>query len=130
VLLLQAWTLGVFELVISDHLIIEIVRTLSKPYFLAHVEPGIFDTTLAALQHDATRVALTADVQRVATHHEDDFVLATAVSAVADYLVTGDKQLQRLGTYENVTIISPRAFLTLLSSQVDADPAWKQSSPD
>jgi predicted nucleic acid-binding protein len=100
---------------------VEIVRTLSKPYFLSHVEPEIYDSTLAALRREATHVALTTVVNGVATHPEDDFVLATAISSTADYLVTGDKQLQRLDTYENVTIISPRAFLTLLMSQAAAD---------
>ena len=42
---------------------------------------------------------ITAHVQGVATHAEDDLVLATAESAQADYLITGDKKLQRLGTY-------------------------------
>ncbi len=44
----------------------------------------------------------------------DDLILATAMSSQADYLVTGDKQLQDLGTYQGVTILSPRAFLDLL----------------
>ncbi len=53
----------------------------------------------------------------MATHPEDDLVLATAVSAAADYLVTGDKQLQRLGGYHGVAIVSPRDFLALLQQQ-------------
>ena len=44
-------------------------------------------------------------------------MLATAVSAQADYLVTGDIQLQKLGTYGGVTILSPRAFLDLLQGE-------------
>jgi predicted nucleic acid-binding protein len=47
----------------------------------------------------------------VATHPEDDLVLATAISAKAEYLVSGDTKLQRLGTYEGVKIVSPREFL-------------------
>jgi predicted nucleic acid-binding protein len=41
-------------------------------------------------------------------------ILATAVSANADYLVTGDRKLRDLGRYANVTILSPRAFVELL----------------
>ncbi len=43
-------------------------------------------------------------------------MLATAVSGTAEYLVTGDKPLQNLGTYQSVTILSPRVFLDILSS--------------
>jgi predicted nucleic acid-binding protein len=53
-------------------------------------------------------------VTGVASHPEDDPILATAVSASADYLVTGDRQLQRLGSYRGVSIVSPREFLDLL----------------
>jgi len=50
----------------------------------------------------------------MATHPEDDLILATAASARADYLVTGDRQLLALGTFEEIAIVTPRAFLDLL----------------
>lgn len=34
----------------------------------------------------------------------------------AEYLVTGDKKLQDLRTYEGVTIVSPREFLDTLAT--------------
>ncbi|HEV2107585.1 MAG TPA: hypothetical protein VGR16_04930, partial [Thermomicrobiales bacterium] len=62
-------------------------------------------------------------VRGVAAHPEDDLVLAVAVSAAAAYLVTGDKQLQRIGVYHGVTIVSPRDFLTRLQQEEEpADP--------
>jgi hypothetical protein len=56
-----------------------------------------------------------------ATHPEDDLVLAAAVSAAADYLVTGDRQIRRLGSYQGVTIISPSDSLALLDQPADGD---------
>jgi predicted nucleic acid-binding protein len=53
-------------------------------------------------------------VQGVASHPEDDLILATAVSAQADYLVTGDRQLLALGEYQGAQIVTPRAFATIL----------------
>lgn len=55
----------------------------------------------------------------MATHPEDDLVLATAVSAQADYLITGDAMLRKLRTYEGVSIVSPREFLDVL--EVDGE---------
>ena len=46
-------------------------------------------------------------------------MIATAVSARADYLVTGDAQLLRLGMYERVRIVSPSEFLDVLAAAVD-----------
>jgi predicted nucleic acid-binding protein len=57
------------------------------------------------------RTSIRHEVHGVATHSEDDLILATAVSAEADYLVMGDRKLQDLVTYEGVTIASPRQFL-------------------
>lgn len=63
-------------------------------------------------------VSNTVKVEHVASYPEDDLVLATAVSAKADYLVIGDGALQQLGVYEGVTILSPRAFLDILQASV------------
>lgn len=59
---------------------------------------------------------MAAVVAGVATHPEDDLVLATAISGSADYLVTGDRQLRQLGSFQGVVIVSPRTFLDLLAS--------------
>jgi predicted nucleic acid-binding protein len=69
------------------------------------------------LREEATVVVPTVEVVRVATHPEDDLVPASAVSAGVDYLMTGDRQWQRLGSYEGVRILSPREFLKLLESE-------------
>jgi uncharacterized protein len=46
---------------------------------------------------------------------KDDPIIATAVAARADYLVTGDRaHLLPIGEYEGVRIVSPRAFLEIL----------------
>lgn len=46
---------------------------------------------------------------------EDDVVVATAVAARADYLVTGDRRhLLPLGSYQGIRVVTPRQFLDLL----------------
>jgi len=47
---------------------------------------------------------------------DDDKFLACAVSASADFIVTGDKDLLSLGTYKSVEIISASKFLKTFSS--------------
>ncbi len=65
---------------------------------------------------------ISVSVINVATHPEDDLVLAIAVSAVADYLVTGRRGLQAVGRYRAVTILSPGAVLTLLNRHHPSTP--------
>jgi putative PIN family toxin of toxin-antitoxin system len=44
---------------------------------------------------------------------DDDVVLATAVSGKCDLIITGDKDLLDLGTYQGIRILSPGAFWTM-----------------
>jgi predicted nucleic acid-binding protein len=72
----------------------------------------------AFLESDLAYTPITVHVSGVATHPEDDLVLATAVSAEADYLVTGDRHLLSLGQYQGVRIVTPRDFAAILGLPV------------
>ncbi len=104
-----------FELVISESILTELERTFQNPYFRGRLASTQVVANLALLRREAIIIPITTQVQGVATHPEDDLVLATAESAHADYLVTGDKKLQRLASYYQIIIFSPREFLDLLS---------------
>ncbi|MDH7503578.1 MAG: putative toxin-antitoxin system toxin component, PIN family [Verrucomicrobiota bacterium] len=54
---------------------------------------------------------LTAQICR---DRNDDVVLATAVAAQAEVIVTGDSDLLVLKEYQGIRILSPRQFLELL----------------
>jgi predicted nucleic acid-binding protein len=51
---------------------------------------------------------------RVVRDPNDDAILATAIAARADYLVSRDKDLLSLGEYDGIKIVSPEAFLQVL----------------
>jgi len=119
VLLLDVWRKRVFTLIVSEHILAELTHTLEGRYFRQRLTADEIIADIALLQNDARMTALTTPVSGVATHPEDDLILATAVSAQADYLVTGDTKLQELGTYRSITILTPRAFLNLLTSQTE-----------
>jgi putative PIN family toxin of toxin-antitoxin system len=104
----------IFELVTSLPLVEEVRRGFDDSYFRQRLTPAQITAKLRLLDERATLVAITAAVHGVATHPEDDLILATAVSANADYVVTGDRGLQRLGTYQGTIILSPREFLDVL----------------
>jgi len=56
---------------------------------------------------------------------DDDIVLATAVSAGADLVVTGDQDLLVLESHEGIRIISPRRFLEWLDGHLpEADAGY------
>src|SRR3712207_161245 len=75
-LILEAWRAGRFEVALSDHLQDELVRTLAQPYFTDRVPREVIASYLTFVATHATFVPITATVTGVATHPEDDLVLA------------------------------------------------------
>lgn len=116
-LVLHAWLAGRFAVATSAPLLAEAQRTLDAPYFEARIARSTAAEWMDAIRVLAHDTAITIDVAGVATHPEDDLVLATAASARADYLVTGDRQLLRLGSFEGVSILSPADFLIVLDRE-------------
>lgn len=112
--ILRAWRAGAFALVVSEPILHELARTLHKPYFRRRLREAQLTAVLRLLREEAVVQALTVTVAGIATHPEDDCILATALSGHADYLVTGDRKLQDLEEYQGVRILSPRQFLALL----------------
>jgi putative PIN family toxin of toxin-antitoxin system len=119
--IVDAWRARLFTLATSEHILSEPERTFTRPYFARFLTPQEAADAITLLRSRAVVTTITVVVEGVATHPEDDLVLATAVSAGADYLVTGDQQLQQLGRYQGVTIVSPRRFLELLAAERTED---------
>ena len=115
--IIDSWRAGHFELAISQDILDEVTRTLGKPYFRARLSEAQIERALFLLSRRGRLVSLEVYVQGVATHPEDDRILAAALSAAADYLVTGDAGLLGLRDYKGVRITSPRDFLAVLQSQ-------------
>lgn len=114
--LLRLWQDQQFELVVSDHIMAELLTTMEKPFFRRRLTEDQIESTQRLLRDRATWTPLTISVPGVAPHSHDDPVLATALSADADHLVTGDKRFLALASYAGVTILSPRAFLDVLEA--------------
>lgn len=120
--LLRAWVAEEFELVISEHILNELTRTLGKPYFRRRLGVEQINRAVASIRYASTVTTITREVKGIATHPEDDLIVATALSAGVDYLVSGDIQLQRLDSYEGISIVSPSAFLIILNEEAGDDP--------
>ena len=114
-LIVSAWLAGRFELVVSEHILDEVTRAHAKRYFRDRLNVAGIDYYHGLLRDRATVITITAIVQGVATHPEDDLVLATAVSGNVDDLVTGDERLRtRVPSYCGISVVSPAQFVTIL----------------
>ena len=95
------------ELIVSEQLFIEVSRVLSAK-FGASAE--IIENVIRILKQD-TIFSQPSDPPDVTIQDRDDLlILASALAGKAEVLVTGDKELQALGSIHNLEIISPRQF--------------------
>ncbi|PSR32322.1 MAG: putative toxin-antitoxin system toxin component, PIN family [Sulfobacillus benefaciens] len=106
----EGWLTGQFQVYVSKPLLDEVERTLTKPYFAARLGPEQTDRFLTLLKRTAVLQPIIEPVTGVATHPEDDWILATAQNAQAQFLVTGDKALHALGSFGSTRLIDPAAF--------------------
>jgi predicted nucleic acid-binding protein len=81
------------------------------------VSQDLIDDFIWLLQQD-TVLTQPAHVPNVELQDKDDLsILAAAIAAGAEVLVTGDKELLHLGHVEEVEILSPRQFWEKLKAQ-------------
>jgi putative PIN family toxin of toxin-antitoxin system len=95
--IIDAWRNGKYTVIVSEPILLELERTLQKPYFQQRLTNEQSSRFIVLLRKRAIISPITISVRGVATHPEDDLILATALSAKANYLVTGDAKLQKLG---------------------------------
>ena len=115
--ILKQWRDDKFELIISQHILSELEETLNKSYFRNLLKTQDIDDFLDLLLSEATLTLITTKVRDVATHPEDDLVLATAESGKASFVVTGDHGLQNLKQFKNIKIVSPSTFSEILHTE-------------
>lgn len=93
---------------------------VASPFILAEVRDKLVSKigVAATLADEAVKllrsrfmvVEPTELPRRISRDPDDDAVLATAVTGGCAFIVTGDRDLLDLETYEKISIVSPREF--------------------
>ncbi len=109
---------GVVTLISSPALLAELAEVLERPKFDAILAKS--DTSRAQL---FAKVRLLVEVidppplaQPVCRDPDDDAVLALALAALADLIVSGDDDLLTLVTFEGIPIVTPAQALERLQA--------------
>lgn len=115
---LRAWTAGVFELVVSSHLVAELRAATEKPALARRLDLLHVAALVDALETTGMLVDdPLASSRLVPGDPKDDYVVALAQAAGAHVIVTGDRHLLDV---EGLTppALDPRAFLAWLEAHV------------
>lgn len=105
----------------SEHVFAEVERALARPYFAKKTTAADRAAYMALLRREAFLVTPRTKVEGVASHPEDDAVLAGALDGDARYLVSGDRALRALGAFRGIQIVSPRDFLEIAGAELGID---------
>jgi predicted nucleic acid-binding protein len=117
--LLNRWRSGLYQIVIAEPLLEEVMDAWRKPYWLSRFPPVRPENVERLLRRHAEWVQIGEVVRGAATHPEDDVIVSIALSAQADCIVTGDKRFRGKGNRAGVALYFPREFLDLLDRQID-----------
>ncbi len=99
---------GAFSLVTSGALLEELDEKLSGKFAVPKNKALAF---LSQLKSKAAVVNPSLVVDAVSDDPDDNRVLECAIAGKAEYIVSGDRHLLRLGTHEGIIIFTVRQFL-------------------
>ena len=116
--IIQRWEAGEFLVIISQTLITELEQTLAYPRVRKYLKLSSDDIEKFIEHLNVVAIVVTPQsvLKVVEQDPDDDRVIECAVAGKASYIVSGDAHLLDLGKYNEITILSPKDFLTLLQS--------------
>jgi putative PIN family toxin of toxin-antitoxin system len=99
------------DITLSDDLFDEILRNLRNKIKLP---PDVVDN-IGALLREHSNISIPVPLASEVCRDPDDIkILGLAVASGADYIVTGDKDLLILKSFQGIPILDPRSFSDIL----------------
>ncbi len=110
------WLDGEFELAVSPGTLLELADVLPRPHIFKkyHLTEQLISQHLDTLRTEAEVAPGSLVLDVVPDDSKDNHVVAAAVETHCEYLVSGDRHLLDLREFQNIHIVTPREFLTLL----------------
>jgi uncharacterized protein len=101
------------HIVVSPDILRELEEALRVKARLTRTEA---QEVIRAVRADSEVVKATPLARQVCRDSDDDRILAAAIAAKADAIVTGDQDLLVLERFKGVTILNPRDCLAMLAA--------------
>jgi putative PIN family toxin of toxin-antitoxin system len=111
--IIDAWRDGEFDLLVSPRLLDELEEVLLRPRFEAYATPEQVRAYVDGLAVEGVAFDDPDDPPQVTRDPNDDYLFALAVTAGADFLVSGDKDLTSVAD-PPCAVLAPRTFLDRL----------------
>lgn len=108
-----AWREQKLQLIISPPILKKLNEVLHRPHIINvfPITEADIQALLQRLQEYAIITPHLLHLKVVEQDPEDDTIIIAAVEGKADYIISGDRHLKNLGTYQNIPILSPSEFV-------------------
>ena len=109
---IDLWKNGKITICITEEILKEYVKVLAGLGFSN--EPELEELLgLFKKKNNIIYIASTPKFNLIKDDPDDDKFIECAVAARAQYIISGDKHLLNLKTFQNITVISPSEFLNI-----------------
>lgn len=102
---------GRYELILSTKIIEELIRKLEEKFNLPEERIA---KEIGILLYFCTIISPDIEISVVENDPSDNKVIEAALTANAQYIVSGDPHLKDIGKYERIKILDPGSFLNEL----------------
>lgn len=111
--LLQAWRKHAYILIISKEIIREIEQVLQYPHITKkyYLQKKDIESLIHLIEQEAVILPNPSKVNIIKDDPDDNEILACALEAEAQYIVSGDTHLLSLRQYKDIKIVTAREFL-------------------
>lgn len=111
--ILRLWHLGLIELAISPAMLEEFQRVVHRPRIQQkyNLSDEDIDEYLELLREFAIVVPGSITINAVPADPDDNIIIACALEAEADVIISGDRHLLTLGSYQGIPIVKASDFL-------------------
>ncbi len=108
--------LGKFTLLLPQDLLEELINKIYiKKYLQERITQNQMREFVSILKNAGEIIPrITVKFPEITRDRKDDYLLAYAVVGVADYLVTGDRDLLDIGQYKRLKILKPAEFAKII----------------
>ncbi len=102
-------------IIFSQELLDEFIEVSNRPKLMKYFGQSYLEAIIETIEEFAEFIDVTSQIKFL-NDSKDDFLLSLAMDGKADYLITGDKELLNVGTYNVTIIISMTEFLKKFES--------------
>lgn len=117
--LLKAWRKYAYILITSNEILEEIERVLNYSHIVKkyHLSKEVIESNINLIKQEAIVLFDTVKLSVIKSDPDDNKILACALEAKAQYIISGDDHLLSLGQYHDIKIVTAREFLKILAGE-------------